>query len=317
MAEAGTGGQRQAAYKSTAERYRRISWVLIWVLVANLAVSLSKGVVGWMAGSISMVADAFHSLMDGSSNVIGLIGIRLAARPRDESHAYGHTKFETFASLGIVILLLLTAVEISQSVWNRLTAEVPQVPEASTLAFAVMIVTIAVNITISTSERRSGRRLNSNFLVADSRHTLSDVWVSLSVIASLVAARLDFPVMDAVVGGLIALVVAWAAIKIMREASTVLLDRAALDPAEVEKVCLSVKVPGVLGCHKVRTRGSESGYWIDLHLLVEPEMTTRKAHSIASQVERALKEVYGEETDTVIHIEPGKSSGNELKGHIT
>ena len=105
------------------ERYRKIRFVLIWVLVANMAVAAGKGVVGFNVGSISMVADAFHSLMDGSSNVIGLVGIWLAARPQDEDHSYGHTKFETFASLGIVVLLTVTAVEIGRKVIERLTSE--------------------------------------------------------------------------------------------------------------------------------------------------------------------------------------------------
>ena len=296
--------EKEQPTNGRAERYRRIRLVLVWVLAANVAVAVGKGAVGYGIGSISMVADAFHSLMDGSSNVIGLIGIGLAARPRDETHAYGHTKFETFASLGIVILLLVTAVEIGRSVIGRLfdTGTV----EVSVVAFAVMFVNIAVNITISSLERRSGRRWNSNFLVADSRHTLSDVWVSFSVIGSLIAARFGFPRIDALIGGFIALVIAYWAFKIMREASSVLLDRAMIDPGQVERVCMSVEEKGLLGCHKIRTRGSEAGYWIDLHLLVEPQMTTKESHRIASLVERRLKNTFGEDTDTVIHIEPGR-----------
>lgn len=301
-----TALRQEPGYKDTAERYHRIRLVLIWILVANLAVALGKGVVGYSTGSIGMVADAFHSLMDGSSNVIGLIGISLAARPRDKAHTYGHTKFETFASLGIVVLLLLTAIEIGQSVWGRLTAPTLEGPDANAVAFGVMIVTIIVNIIVSTLERRWGRRLNSNFLVADSRHTLSDVWVSLSVIASLIATRLGYPILDALIGGFIALVIAYAAFQIMKEASTVLLDKTIIDTGEVEKICMSVQVDGLLGCHKVRSRGCESGYWIDLHLLVEPDMTTKQSHHIASLVERALKDEFGEETDTTIHIEPGR-----------
>ncbi|MBE0428352.1 MAG: cation transporter [Thermoleophilia bacterium] len=287
-----------------ARRYRRIRFVLIWVLVANLGVALGKGGVGFSIGSISMVADAFHSLMDGSSNIIGIIGITLASRPRDESHAYGHTKFETFASLGVVLLLLITALEIGRSVIDRLMH--PQAPDVGVAAFAVMIATIAVNIAISSTERRAGRRLNSNFLVADSRHTMSDVWVSMSVIVSLVAAALGYPLMDAIVAGIIAIIIAYWAVRIMQEASSVLLDRAIIDPGRVKEVCMSVKAEGLLDCHKIRTRGSEAGYWIDLHLLVEPQMTTKDSHRIASLVERRLKNTFGDETDTVIHIEPGR-----------
>jgi cation diffusion facilitator family transporter len=280
--------------------------VLILVLVANFAVALGKGIVGLRVDSISMVADAFHSLMDGSSNIIGLIGVTLASRPLDKSHSYGHAKFETFASIGIVVLLLVTAVQIIESVYQRVTADELVVPDASTIAFVTMGATMAVNIFISIYERRQGLKMHSTFLVADSRHTMSDVYVSCSVLASLVAAYFGIAIVDIVVGGFIAVVITIAAIKIMREASFILLDRAVLDPEEVASVCLSVEIEGLLGCHKVRTRGSEAGYWIDLHLLVEPEMPTRESHRIASVVERRLKNEYGEETDVVVHIEPGK-----------
>src|SRR5665811_1328031 len=159
---------------SARDRYRKIRLVLIYVLVANIAVAVGKGIVGWTDGSIGMVADSFHSLMDGSSNIIGLIGISLASRPRDDSHAYGHSKFETFASMGIVVLLLITAVQIGESVYGRLTTNNPVSPDAGVLAFSMMGVTIAINICVSIYERRQGRKLNSVFLVADSKHTLSD-----------------------------------------------------------------------------------------------------------------------------------------------
>lgn len=293
-----------AALAGTRRRYHLIQMVLVYTLAANLAVSLGKGIVGWRAGSIGMVADAFHSLMDGSSNIIGLVGVKLASRPRDASHSYGHAKFETFASVGVVVLLLVTAIEISRGVYNRLTAETPQLPEASLIAFGVMAVTIFVNIVVFWYERRSGRELGSSFLVADSRHTLSDVYVSLSVVASLVAARLGYALIDALVAGAIALVIAYAAFRIMTEASSVLLDRAVLDAGDVESALRGIE--GIQGCHKIRTRGSEAGFWIDLHILVDPEMTTKESHQIASRAERRLKEVFGKGTDAVIHTEPGK-----------
>jgi cation diffusion facilitator family transporter len=291
------------------ERYGSIRTVLVLVLALNLAVAAGKGLVGWRVNSIGMVADAFHSLMDASSNVIGLIGIALAARPRDRTHSYGHAKFETFASIGIVALLLITAYEVGKDVFSRITAVAPPEVRVDRLAFAVMGVTIIVNLAVSRFEHRRGRQLGSTFLVADSRHTLSDVGVSISVVAGLVAVRLGYPEIDALVGGIIAVVIAYAAFKIMREASFILLDRAALDTDEVESVCLSVAAPGVQGCHKIRTRGSESGYWIDLHLVVDPEMSTRESHQVASRVEQLLKQRYGSNTDAVIHIEPGRAGG--------
>lgn len=280
--------------------------MLVFVLAANFAVALAKGLVGLRVDSISMVADAFHSLLDGSSNIIGLIGVTLASRPRDDSHLYGHAKFETFASIGIVVLLLVTAVQIIESVIGRVSSGQMVTPEANLLAFVTMGTTMMINIFISVYERRQGARLSSTFLVADSRHTMSDVYVSFSVIASLVAAYFGLAIVDIIVGGFIAGAIVVAAMRIMKDASTVLLDRAVLDPQAVAAVCLGVNEPGMLGCHKVRTRGSEAGYWIDLHLLVEPEMPTRESHRIASAVERRLKDEYGDGTDVVIHIEPGR-----------
>ena len=298
--------QTQAVRTESARRYHNIRMVLIYVLVANVAVSLGKGIVGWQAHSIGMVADAFHSLMDGSSNVIGLIGISLASRPQDETHTYGHSKFETFASIGIVILLLLTAVQIGESVYGRLTAPGGTGPEVSGVAFAIMGVTIMINISVSVYERYQGRKLKSIFLVADSKHTLSDVFVSISVVASLIAVSMGRPEVDAITGGFIALVIAYAAFRIMKAASVVLLDRAMLDPKKVAQVCMSLEIDGMQGCHKIRSRGSEAGYWIDLHLIVDPDMSTKDSHSIASKVERRLKDEFGEGTDTIVHIEPGK-----------
>jgi len=135
---------------------------------------------------------------------------------------------------------------------------------------------------------------------------MSDVYVSMSVIASLIAVRMGYPKVDALVGGMIALVIAYAALKIMKEASFVLLDKAVIDPKQVEQICLGGGEVEILGCHKIRTRGSEAGYWIDLHLLVEPDITTRRSHDIASHVERRLKNFFGEQTDVIIHIEPGR-----------
>lgn len=287
-------------------RYRKIRWILIFVLIANLAVAFSKGIVGWRVDSIAMVADAFHSLMDGSSNIIGLIGISLASRPRDESHLYGHQKFETFASIGVVILLLLTAIQIGQSVIERLTSESVAEPDIGITAFVVMLVTICINLLVSLYERRKGRQLSSTFLIADSRHTMSDIGVSLSVIAGLIAVILGYPFIDAVVGGIIAIVIAVAALHIMKEASFILLDRAVIEPSLIESVCMSLETPGLQGCHKIRSRGSEAGYWIDLHVVVDPEMSTRDSHKIASRVELRLKEFFGGNTDVVIHIEPGR-----------
>ena len=162
---------------------RRVLWI---TLVLNIAVSAGKVIVGHLSGSLAMVADGYHSLVDGSNNVIGLIVAAFAFAPPDRAHPYGHRKFETAATLLIGFALLALAWEIFSGAFGR-TAK-PALPEIGLLNWVVMAATIGVNLFVSWYEAREGRRLKSAFLVADATHTRADLYVSLGVVASFVAA---------------------------------------------------------------------------------------------------------------------------------
>ena len=286
------------------ETDRKVRNTLIWVLVLNLAVAVAKLLVGVLSRSISMVADGFHSLTDGASNVVGLIGISVAGRPPDEDHPYGHRKFETLAALLIGGLLAMTAWEVLQSCVERL--RIGTVPEAGPLAFAVMGVTIAVNLAVSTTERRIGRRLGSEVLQADAQHTRSDVYSSLSVIASLVAARLGFPQLDLLAALAITAVIAWAAFKILRENGMLLADTALLPARRMREVALTV--PGVLSVHKIRSRAGARGGHADLHVQLRGDLRLDEAHDIGHQVADRLRERLGLR-DVLVHVEPPEKGG--------
>ncbi len=162
--------------------------VLIITLVLNIAVAVGKILVGALTGAVSITADGFHSLMDGSSNLIGLGANAIAGKPADEDHPYGHRRFETVAALGVGVLLLLTAYEIVTSAIERLTSG--ESPEISPLAFVVLIATLGVNLFVSRYERAVGKRLNSELLIADAANTGADVFVTLSVLVSMVLVSL-------------------------------------------------------------------------------------------------------------------------------
>ncbi len=191
-----------------SQSVRRVLWI---VLVLNVGVAVAKLFVGWLVSSISMVADGFHSLTDGASNVVGLIGLSIADRPPDEDHPYGHRKFETLAALIIGALLSLTAWEVLQSLIHRLREGGE--PEVTGLAFAVMIVTIVINIGVTTWEHRAARKYKSIILKADAAHTRSDVFASLAVIASLVAARFGYPQLDLIAAMVIIVMIGYAAFR--------------------------------------------------------------------------------------------------------
>ena len=167
------------------------SIVLVRILFLNLAVALAKIVFGQLSGSISILSDGFHSLTDGASNVVALVGLRLAQKPPDANHPYGHRKFETLAAGGIALFLLIIVVEVAQAAFVRFrSGGAPSVTPAS---FAIMLVTLAINIAVVRAERRAATRLSSELLLADARHTQSDVLTSMAVIARARRLGLGYP----------------------------------------------------------------------------------------------------------------------------
>ncbi len=282
------------------ERNKKIKWTLLWLLFANLGVCLAKGIVGYLTGTLSMVADAFHSLTDSSNNVVGLVAMNMADRPADEDHPYGHGKYETLATVAISGMLLIAAYNIIKGAIDRFASH--QTPEVGVTSFVVMAVTIGVNIAVATYEYRKGKKLNSDFLIADSMHTRSDIFVSLSVIINLVIIKLGYPIFDPIISLVIGGFVAKAGWDIIKRSSQVLTDKVVMDPAIIENVVSGI--PGVKACHGIRTRGMHEAVYVDLHALVEPEMHTEDAHALATEIEKIVKKKIPGVVDVVIHIEP-------------
>lgn len=280
---------------------RRIRNVLWTILVLNVGVALAK--LGWgvISGSVAMQADGFHSLFDGASNVVGLFGVGMASRPADRDHPYGHAKYETYASLAIGAMLSLAAYNVGSAAIRSLMvgAEPPQV---GAISFAVMLVTLAINIGITTYERIVGRRLSSEILLADAAHTRSDVWVSLGVIAGLLAVRMGYPKADAIIALVVALAIAYTAWQVFKEATVTLSDTARIEPADV---CAAARtIDGVLGCHHVRTRGTEAEVYVDMHIQVDPTMSVEAGHDICVAVEDHICSAFEHAVDVVVHLEP-------------
>ena len=281
-----------------ARRIRRVLWIILFL---NLAVAAAKYAYGLITHSASMQADGIHSLFDGSSNVIGLIGMTIAARPADPTHPYGHQKFETYASAFIGLMLLFAAYNVgTTAVQDLVTGQYGARVDAG--SFIVMLATLAVNIGVTIWERREGKRLGSAILAADAQHTLSDVMVSLSVIVGLVFVKLGFGIADPIAALVVTVAILYTAIAVFKQANSTLSDAARLSMVEVRGVVFSV--PGVLGTHHIRTRGSDAEIYVDLHVLVDGAETVFHGHEIAEEVEAALKRAFPQVVDVVVHIEP-------------
>ncbi len=290
---------------TAAQRSTAIRRVLALILVANWVVAIAKLGLGVYHHLAALTADGLHSFIDGSSNVIGLIAMSIASRPADDDHPYGHGKFEALASLAIGAMVGIGMLELGRMAFDAIVHQ--RHPTVGVEMVVVMVATLAINIVVTRVERAYGERLKSPLLLADARHTLSDVFVTLAVLASIALVWLGVPRAD----GLIALVVmgfvAYVAYGIVRQAVGILSDSARLDPTRVAQITSAVK--GVRTVKDVRSRGMEESVYVDLKIEVDPSLPTAHAHAVADEVERMLTASFPQVVDVVVHVEPALSSG--------
>jgi len=283
------------------KHYRKIRKILIVILALNWLVALAKIIYGLSSHCSSMTADGFHSLSDGTSNVIGLLGIHFACQPVDQDHPYGHKKYETLFSLVIAAMLFIVSFNLIKQGWSRLLQ--PIMPRVDISSFVIMITTLVVNTWVMRYENKKGRELKSDILISDSMHTRADIFTSFSVIVSLIAIKLGLPLIDPIITILISLFIGYAAFEIAKQSSDVLCDTAVfLDDQKIRDIVLKTK--GVRACHKIRSRGRIDDIYIDLHVQVNPNMHIDNAHQISDHIEEAIKSAIPGITDVVVHMEP-------------
>ena len=288
-------------------RYSEVRRVLVRILFLNIAVALAKVIFGQLSGSISILSDGFHSLTDGASNIVALVSLNLASKPPDANHPYGHRKFETLAAAAIALFLLIIVVEIAQAAFFRFrTGGAPSVTAAS---FGIMVVTLGINIAVVRSERRAAQRLSSELLFADARHTQSDVFTSLAVIAALAGSAIGYPILDPLAAVMIIGFIGYAGFEIARDAAKILSDATVISEEEVRQVVESV--PTVLGCHHIRSRGSSDHVFLDLHVWLDGETPLSTAHTVSHTVKDLLIERFPQIADAIIHIEPPPKEGSD------
>jgi cation diffusion facilitator family transporter len=275
--------------------------VLIYTLILNSSVAFAKALYGYTTNSIAMMSDGFHSLFDGVSNVIGLIGIWIASHPPDERHPYGHRKYETLFTITIAIMIFATCFQILKKASLSFSGGDHKTIVTPT-SFAIMIMTMGINIFVMLYESKRGKEFKSEFLIADAMHTKSDIITSSAVIISLIFIRMGYHIADAIVGIIIAFFIAKMGYRILKEASDILVDTVCIDTSAIEFVVNGIT--GVRGCHEIRTRGSANAIYLDLHVLVDRDLSTEKAHEIADDIENEIKTEFPSVMDITVHIEP-------------
>ncbi len=283
------------------DHYKNVKQILWLILFLNLLVAAAKMLIGSMIASAAMFADGVHSLSDGSSNVVGLIGIGFASKPVDEDHPYGHNKFETMSGLFIAIMLLLVAGTIIKGSIGKLIE--PSVPSVSAVSLVVLGVTLCINIFVAVYEFKKGKALGSLILISDSLHTKSDIFVTIGVFTALAAIKLGAPpIIDPLVSLMVAALILKAAYGIFKETNGILTDKAAEDSKKIEEVARSFSE--VEEVHKIRSRGTLNCIYIDMHIQVCPDMTVADSHRLIHEIDERIKVDINPNAQTIIHIEP-------------
>jgi len=261
--------------------HQQVRSVLLFTLILNISVAVSKIILGIVTGALSIIADGFHSLTDSVGNIVGLIVNSVASRPADDDHPYGHQRFETLGALFIGGLLMLTAWEMGQGILERL--QEPELPDLTPLAFAVMLATLFVNIAVVTYQIRRGRELNSEILLADAKHTQVDVLVTLSVMGSMAIINFTGWAWVDIVAGLIVtgliLKTAWT---ILQDAGGILVDTAPYKSEQLHAIVADV--PSIERIVRVRSRGTQGSAHIDIDVQVAKAMTTAQSNAIRDAI---------------------------------
>jgi cation diffusion facilitator family transporter len=280
-----------------SEQDGQVQRIIIIEGLANLGVLLTKLIVGLSTGSIAIIGDAIHSLTDVVNNIVAWIVLRIAHRPADTKHPYGHRKFETLAVFGLASLLVVLAFELASQAIQRETTNVV----TGDWEMGLMLGVLCVNISLATWQRKWAKRLNSNIIHADASHTFADVLTTLVVIVGWQLSAIGYAWLDQVCAVGVAALIFFLAFKLFQRVIPALVDESAIDPVRLAET--TREIAGVEKVASVRSRWIGSDSAVDMTVLVDSRLTTLESHVIADAIEAALAREF-DVRDVTIHIEP-------------
>jgi cation diffusion facilitator family transporter len=296
----------------SAEREKQ--FVALMSVLAAVGLTGFKLTVGLTTGSLGILAEAAHSGLDLAAAVMTLVAVRVAARPADREHLYGHGKVENLSALFETLLLVLTCGWIVLEASQRLMEGRANV-EVTLWSFLVMGTSIVADVSRSRVLYRAARKHNSQALEADALHFSTDIWSSAVVILGLLSVLFGrrYPqwgfmiYADSVAAILVAFICLYVVFKLGMRSIHALLDSA---PAGMENAVIAAaeSVPGVDNCHRVRIRASGPQTFIDAHVWLDGSLSLQQAHAMTEEIERAIQAVAAG-ADVTVHAEPMESAG--------
>lgn len=290
-------------------RFARASRVIWTGFFANSLLTLLKLVAGILGRSSAMVADGIHSISDILTDLVLFGSLKVAARPRDGNHKYGHGKVETLAAAFVGGVLLLVGAGILYAGAKKILGHFGDSPlqRPGMIAFYAAIFSIAIKELLFHYSLRTGNRINSNALIANAWHHRSDVYSSLATLLGIGGAIFlgnKWVILDPLAAIVVSIFIFKVSFGIIREALMELIETSLPVKQEKEILQIAGNVEGVHNPHDLKTRKIGSNIAIDLHIQVKQDLNIKDAHDITVRLEKRLRDKYGNETHISVHAEP-------------
>ncbi len=273
--------------------------------LTNLALAIIKGIIGFLSGSIALIADSIHSFSDIIASLAVYIGLKLSMKKPDEKFPYGYYKIESFASLIISVIIIVTGVEIAlESFHDFLNPTAIGLPLISLSAAAISVV---VSFLLARYKERIGKEIGSQALVNDGKHSFIDIFSSSIVFIGILFTYLGYLSVQGISGILVAFLIIYIGLKLAKNDIMVLLD-ASVDPEKINEIkSIALGMDGVKGVHNIKIRRSGPFVFGELHLETEKDMSVKKASEITESVKEALKDKINNLDNFTVQIEPFKN----------
>ena len=290
--------------RSREQEIRRIT--LIGAII-NLFLTIFKIIAGMLGRSAAMVADGIHSLSDMLSDIIVIFFTNISSKERDKRHSFGHGKFETLATLIVCVILVAVGARLMANSITTIIGVMDgnSIPIPGHIALWAAIISIISKEILYQVTIHTAKKVNSPVVIANAWHHRSDAFSSIG------GARIlgdNWTILDPIASCGISIAIIVIAVKMSLPCLAELLETSLPDEIEEDIISTANAVRGVENIHELKTRRNGISYIIDAHIVVDPHISITEAHNISTDVEKALREKYGDETQINIHIEPDRES---------
>lgn len=289
------------------------TWVAFTSIIAAIFLTSTKLFIGITTGSLGIISEAAHSGLDLIAALVTFFAVKLAGKPPDKNHNFGHGKIENFSALIETILLLITCIWIIYEAIDRIFFKTIYI-EVTVWSYLVVIVAIVIDYKRSKALSAVAKKYNSQALEADALHFSTDILSSSVVLIGLIFAQFNYHLADSIAGLIVAIIVIYISLKLGKKTIDALLDK--VPEGLREKIKLKIlKIPEIESIKELRIRQSGPKVFVDLTLALKRTLPFEKVHSLLDLIESEIKSLYPD-IDIVIHPEPYESSDETLLDKI-